>query len=196
MRMPDPSAVPERWRGEAAPGDVDAQVEAARRGIPGGADALWTSQAPRLVRAALALGVSPEEASDVAQETLLAAFRGLDRFDPARGSFNVWIHTILARRCSNWRRARRRLARALAAVAGEAVPRPPSADRVLRARRLLQRLVGDLTTSQRRAWALTEVAGLSAREAASVLGIREATVRSQVRHARGLMRRKAEEEES
>jgi RNA polymerase sigma-70 factor (ECF subfamily) len=158
------------------------------------AERLWSEQAPRLVRAAIALGVPPEEAADVVQDTLLAAFRALRSFDPQRGSFDAWSHAILVRRCSNWRRARARLVRVFTALAregqGTVVPAP---DAVLEARRTLQRLVGGLSPGQRKVWVLMEVSGLSARATAEALGLREATVRSHLRHARTAMRRNAEE---
>ena len=69
-------------RAPAAPADFPDTVREALDDVPGAADRLWGEQAPRLLRAALALGVPPEEAPDVVQESLLAAFRALRRFRP------------------------------------------------------------------------------------------------------------------
>lgn len=157
-------------------------------------EALWSRQAPRLIRAAIAIGVPPEEAADLVQETLLAAFRARHRFDPERGSFDTWTHAILARRCSNWRRARSRLFRALTAFARERSPQLPRPDAVVEARRTLERLAADLSPARRRVWALMEISGLSTQETAAALRMRESTVRSHLRHARAALQRAASEE--
>jgi RNA polymerase sigma-70 factor (ECF subfamily) len=175
----------------AAAGPPD-DVAAVLDGWRDAAEALWSRQAPRLVRAAIALGVPAADAGDVVQEALLAAFRRLRGFDPARGSFDAWTHAILVRRCANWRRARARLLRALRGAPRQEPPSRPDGD--LDARRTLERLVGGLAPARRRAWALVEISGLSPREAASILRVRESTVRSHLRHAREAMRRAAEEE--
>jgi RNA polymerase sigma factor (sigma-70 family) len=158
------------------------------------AELLWSRQAPRLVRAAIALGVPPEEAADVVQDTLLAAFRARRAFDPERGSFDAWSHAILVRRYSNWRRARGRMVRAITSFArdrrGATMPAP---DAAVEARRTLRRLVSGLSPVQRRVWALMEVSGLSTEATARALRLREATVRSHLRHARNAMRRCAKE---
>jgi len=177
--------------------DLDALVSEARRNVPGAAERLWSSLARRLVRAAIALGVPVEEAEDVVQDSLLYAFRNFDRYDRCRAPFSVWTHRILVGRTSNWHRARRRLSSALARLAGH--PRPPLAtppDEAMaaeEAKRTLLNLAARLSPARRRIWALTQVSGMSAREAAATLGIREETVRSHLRHARLALERAIEE---
>ncbi len=173
--------------------DADGLVQAARRGESSAARALWTAQAPGLLRAAIALGIQPADAADVVQETLMAAFRSLDRFDPHKGAFSTWTHAILVRRCSNWRRARSHVAKLLAGLRQEPPGHTPAAEAV-EAKLTLESLVRGLSRSQRRVWALVEVAGLSGKQAADALGLREATVRSHLRHARAAMRRAAEKD--
>ena len=48
-----------------------------------------------------------QEAEDLLQETLLAAWRGLERFD-GRSSLRTWLYRIATNRCLNALRDRRR----------------------------------------------------------------------------------------
>ena len=153
----------------------------------------WREQTPALLRAAIALGCGPDDAADLVQDTLLAAFRSIDRFDPARGSFGAWTHAILVRRCSNWWRAKRRLRLALNRFAHEATDRQPASSDAVDARLTLERLTVCLSRAQRRVWALVEIAGLTSREAAVALRLREVTIRSHLRHARAALRQALQE---
>jgi len=54
-------------------------------------------------------GLSEAEAQDVVQETLVVVAKQMPRFryDPARGSFKAWLHTVIRGRLSrHWRKAR------------------------------------------------------------------------------------------
>jgi len=172
-------------------------VEQARRGVPGAAEALWRGRSRPMIRTAIALGVRPEEAEDVVQETLLYAFSRLHTFDAARAQFSVWLHGILVGRCSNRRRAARRFVSALARLAGFPRRDPPmTPDEALQRReafRALEALVRELPPKRRAVWALTQVSGLSVPEAARILGMKEATVRSHMRHAASSMRHALED---
>jgi RNA polymerase sigma-70 factor (ECF subfamily) len=171
-------------------------VEQARRGAPGAAEALWRSQSRPLIRTAIALGVRPEDAEDVVQESLLHAFSQFDRFDSTRSPFSLWLHRILVGRCSNRRRAARRFMTAVARLAGVERRDPPIApDQAMERReatRALEALVKDLPPRRRAVWALTQISGLSTAEVAGILGMTEATVRSHLRHAAESMRRAME----
>jgi RNA polymerase sigma-70 factor (ECF subfamily) len=57
----------------------------------------------------------PGEGEDLAAETWLDAARGLRRFKGDEGAFQRWIFTIARRRLIDFRRRRRRLARAIGA---------------------------------------------------------------------------------
>jgi len=201
MKNPAIPDVPSRIvpRGDHLPDEPGTErlVRAAREGVPGAAEDLWSSQAPRLIRAAIALGVPMEEAEDVVQESLLSAFRNFGRFDGSRAPFEVWTHRILVSRTSNWHRARRRLRLALSRLAGEDRPaaelRPDEALAAAEAKRTLHRLTAGLSSIRRRVWVLTQISGLPVREVAEALGLREETVRSHLRHARLALERAAKE---
>ena len=179
---------------------VDRLVQATREGLPGAAEELWSGQARRLVRAAVALGVTVEEAEDVVQEALISAFRNFGKFDGSRSPFQVWTHRILVSRTSNWHRARRRLHRALKRLVWEGQTggsgvRPDEALAMDEAKRTLRRLTAGLTPIRRQVWAITQISGLPIRAAAEALGLREETVRSHLRHARVALERAVNEKE-
>ena len=76
---------------------------------------------PRAFRAAYLVTHDAAAAEDIAQESLLAAIRALDRFDRRR-PFGPWLHRIAVNRAIDWTRAR--------ALRGEVelldiVPAPP-----------------------------------------------------------------------
>jgi RNA polymerase sigma factor (sigma-70 family) len=54
-------------------------------------------------------GLSEAESHDVVQETLLVVIKQMEtfRYDPQRGSFKAWLHTVVRGRLSrHWRKAR------------------------------------------------------------------------------------------
>ncbi|MBI3449739.1 MAG: sigma-70 family RNA polymerase sigma factor [Acidobacteria bacterium] len=171
-------------------------VEQARRGAPGAAEALWRGRSGAMIRVAIALGVRPEEAEDVVQETLLHAFSRLHKYDSGRAPFSVWLHRILVSRCSNSRRAARRFTAALTRLTknpwSDPTPGPAEALVSREAHMALEALVRDLPPRRRAVWALTQIAEISALEVARILGMKEVTVRSHLRHAAESMRRALE----
>jgi RNA polymerase sigma-70 factor (TIGR02960 family) len=66
---------------------------------------------------------SVQDAEDVLQETLLAAWRGLERFD-ARSSLRAWLYRIATNRCLNALRDKSRRPREV-----EPIPEPPEPTR-------------------------------------------------------------------
>lgn len=65
---------------------------------------LYERYAPTLYRLAYSILLVEQDAEDVLQESLVYAFRNLDRYDPARGAFRTWLYTITISRCRNARR--------------------------------------------------------------------------------------------
>jgi RNA polymerase sigma-70 factor (TIGR02960 family) len=62
---------------------------------------------------------SAADAEDMLQETMMAAWRGLDRFE-GRASLRTWLHAIATNKCLNYRRSGRGLA-----LPAPPVPLPP-----------------------------------------------------------------------
>jgi RNA polymerase sigma-70 factor (ECF subfamily) len=180
------AAIPSAERADQV-SDLTALAVAARAGAAGAVDRLWERTRPRAVRVALALGVPAQDVSDLVQDVLLAAHRGLRSFDDASGSFEAWLAAILVRRARNRARAARRRSWLLAAFRSAGRPdtsRTAPAIEQVEARLTLARLVDALTPSQREVVALYEIEDLSAEEAARVLGIEPSSVRSIARDAR------------
>jgi len=61
---------------------------------------------PRLLRYLRRKVRDTHTAEDLVQETLLKAYRNLERFDPSR-RFSAWLFTIATRQAASWGRSRR-----------------------------------------------------------------------------------------
>ncbi|WP_158291604.1 RNA polymerase sigma factor [Marinicauda algicola] len=68
-------------------------VSAVREGNRNAFNRLMMRDGPRLVRFAIAQGLSEDDADDIAQETFLAVYRNLHRYDQSR-SFQTWLFAI------------------------------------------------------------------------------------------------------
>ena len=167
----------------------DELVAEALRGVPGAANALWEGYAPYLMRVAMALSQSPEEAREIVQETLLAGFRYLESYDPAR-PFRPWIHRILVNQYRSWRRKWWGRAARFTSLSGNGtVPSGEDIESNVRARQLWRCSLSCLGRTQRVVWALTVMGELETEEVAAVLGIQPATVRSHLSKGRARIRR-------
>ena len=142
----------------------------------------WT---PRLLRHAQHLLGSADQASEVVQETWLAALRSLRRLeDPTH--FPGWIYAIATRRCADAIRGNVRL-RAFRDKAQSDPTNgcaPDSPDERLDMRGALSRLQGD----QAVVMAMFYGADLSVEEIASALSIPAGTVKSRLHNAREILK--------
>jgi RNA polymerase sigma-70 factor, ECF subfamily len=134
-----------------------------------------------------------EDASDLTQETLLKAYRAIDRF---RGdaSFSTWIYRIAVNSCLNFRSARRPEPRALSESLTDASPgvdanieREDEASRVRAA-------VAKLPERQRATLILKVYQDLTHEEVAGILGTRVGTVKANLFHALRNLRKLLERE--
>lgn len=107
--------------------------------------ALFAHYAPRVKGYLLRLGVATARAEELAQETMLTAWRRAELYDPACGSASAWIFTI-ARNLRVDTARRDRLVPRLELIAEEPSPPPPadglvqSAQQAERVRDALSRL--------------------------------------------------------
>ena len=147
----------------------------------------------RLYRAVRAILEDDAETEDVVQQAYLNAYRHLDQFE-GRAQFSTWLTRIavyeaLARR----RRAggtptssEHRLAEAVASRS----PDPERQAYVKELSVLLESALAGLPDGYRSVFMLREVDGLSTAETARHLRISEATVKTRLHRAKGLMQRR------
>lgn len=160
MEEPDPVAIR-----AAAAGDVAAFEQLVR-----------AYQAPvwRFLRHLLG---DPDLALDVTQDTFVRAYRRLDTFR-FQSKFSTWLLQIARNAGVDAIRRNERHLRALHAAPAP----PPPADAAASSE--LREALAHLSPKGREALLLVEVVGLTYREAGSVLGVPEGTVKSRVHSAR------------
>lgn len=131
-----------------------------------------------------------DEALDLTQETFVAAFAALRRYDPER-PFKLWIARIALNKCRDW--ARRRAVRqfftraapideAFGVASDDASPEAEAGDRAELAR--VSMAISRLPTKLREVLVLRAVEGMSQAEAAEALGVTEKTIETRLYRAR------------
>lgn len=123
-----------------------------------------------------------DEAYDVVQESFVAAWRALGRFDPAR-SFPVWLRTIALNKCRDHGRrgkVRRLFLGALAAQPAPTGDEETADDDLAR----LDRAIARLPALYKEPLLLTTAGGLSHEQAAAVLKISAKAVEMRLYRAR------------
>jgi RNA polymerase sigma-70 factor (ECF subfamily) len=176
-------------RAAPAPDELDElTLRRAQRRDP----AAWKALVVRYERRVFALlsrmlgGGRRAQVEDLAQETFLQVFRGLEGFTangPAR--LSTWILTIAARRAID--ELRRREPRLLPEDA-PAAARPDDALRRGEIAAAIERAVADLSPEYRAAFLLREYHGLDYAEIAAALAIDPGTVKSRLSRARAALR--------
>lgn len=170
-------------------------VAAARAGDLAAVEALLARYEGRILRFSRTMCGRPEDAKDVLQETLLAMARGLASFRGA-SSLSTWLYTIARSHCIKKRRRSRFAPREVSLdaepLAVRAVRDPsPGPHEVLAAREAQERLgraLSALDPVHREVIVLRDVEGLTAPEAAAVLGLTTEAVKSRLHRARNALR--------
>ncbi len=141
-----------------------------------------------------------EDAEDLAQETFLQAFRKWDQFE-GRSNPATWLYTIAARGCQRMRRKRagepdrlgsldEQLPSGLTIAARLSSDEGGPLDEELRreAVEIVDGALARLPVDYRLPLVLKEIAELSLREIAGILGVKEATVKTRVHRGRLALR--------
>jgi RNA polymerase sigma-70 factor (ECF subfamily) len=147
-----------------------------------------------LYRVARSITGQPADAEDLVQETLLRAFRAIERFDGAHP--RAWLLTILRNAEHNRHRRRRPVLLDDPEEADERIAASPQGRAASPEELLLdsafdaavEAAVRALSLEFREVVALVDVQGLSYLEAAGVLGVPVGTVTSRLYRARGKIR--------
>jgi RNA polymerase sigma-70 factor (ECF subfamily) len=160
-------------------------VVEARAGDRRAFEALVRAFHPRLLRLASSL-VGPGAAADVVQEAWLGVYRGIARLqDPER--FRPWVFQVVANKCRDWVRRRRRerdgMERFRAEPVATTAPAEPT-DAPAWGRRALRAAIAELPEEHRAALELYYLEELSVGDIARTLGIAPGTVKSRLFHAR------------
>ncbi len=174
-----------------SPDNPDAAlIRGARAGNSGAQRALVERYRDTVYRLARTATGDPEEAFDIAQETFVAAFGALNRYDPER-SFKAWISAITLNKCRDW--ARRRAVRRFIGLpmpeqtADWIADDAPSAETLVADRAELAataHAIAKLPASLKDVLILCTVEGLSQQETAMTLGISLKAVETRLYRAR------------
>ena len=157
-------------------GDERAWIRGAQQGSVSDLEALFRHHWPKAYRAAYLVVHDAGAAEDIAQESFLAAVRGLDRFDRRR-PFGPWLHRIVVNRAIDWTRSRQLRAETGLVEAGVWDDERDVSDETLAA-------LARLTPEHRAVIVLRHLLGYSPGEIAELLDIPRGTVNSRLR--RGL----------
>jgi RNA polymerase sigma-70 factor, ECF subfamily len=127
-------------------------------------------------------------AEEILQDTLLAVWRGADRFE-GRAAVRTWLYGIARRRAHNRLRSARPADAALDDVPEPAEPAagPEELTLVRLERDRVLTAVDGLSLRHREVVVLTFVAELSQAEIADVVGVPVGTVKSRLHHARAAL---------
>jgi RNA polymerase sigma-70 factor (ECF subfamily) len=141
-----------------------------------------------VVRVATRLTGSFDEAKEIAQEVFLKLYKALGSIDDNRG-LAPWLYRVTVNAANDELRKRRVTAKLDEAYAAPGARGPEEVALDSERRNILMRAIGSLPEKERAALVLRDVEGLSTAEVASILGIAEVTVRSQISSARVKLRR-------
>ena len=179
------------------PDDVSDLLALARDGDVAAFSRIMEVEQPRLMAQALAFCGDAHRAQDLVQETMIAAWKSLHRFDGSCRLF-TWLYVILLRqhrRSLGWFARRLPLAtmeqQAMAARHEPATPDEGAGADAAEAE-LLRAMMAALPARHREVIRLRFYAGAGEAEIAAALGISPGTVKSRLHHALEKLRRMKE----
>lgn len=138
------------------------------------------------------MGLSPQQAQDIAQESFLRAWTQLGRYDPRAGQFSTWLFTIARNLALN--EAERASSRQENPVGDElpdaTCPRPGPAEQLSQAqeKRRLQAALKQLPTADRSVLALAYVSELDLDAIARIEGASVGAIKTRLSRARQKLR--------
>lgn len=176
--------------------DLPELIERCQRSDQAAYATLYDRYAPVLYRLAYSILLVEQDAEDVLQESMVYAFRNLNRYDEARGAFRTWLYTITISRCRNARRRKWLPTVTLSSLLNVGIEpaAPDDESPEVRAawadlRRALTLALRELSPRLREAVALRYGQGLTYREMAEIMECPQKTAESRVRLAHDQLRR-------
>ena len=137
---------------------------------------------PSVFRFAFSLLGNREDAQDITQDSFLAAFRALSRFDATRANLTTWLFTIARNRCINLMKKKRpEMVHALDSIPSRATSDSISQQELFEQ---LDHALASLPHPQRIAFVLAEIEERSYDEIAKIENISLGTVKSRVHRAK------------
>jgi RNA polymerase sigma-70 factor (ECF subfamily) len=169
--------------------DIDTLIQRWQEGDERAAEALYNHHREPVFRLAYGLLGDPTDAEEVAQDALTYALVHIGRYDPQRGRFTTWLHTITVSRCRD--RLRRRRLPSLSLTAwlerGETLPAstPDPEQHIIEqeTRSKVWKAVQTLSPRLREAVLLRYWIGHTYREMAEIMNCPVSTAQSRVRLA-------------
>lgn len=168
-------------------------LQKARAGDSAALEKLLSLHEGQVLRFGLRMCGDEEDARDVLQETLLAAFRNLHDFR-GEAQLSTWLYRIARSHCMKKRRygsgalSTRSLEDSQVAAVSSEELLPDAQAHARQMGALLQSAIASLPESQREVLVLRDVHGLSAQEAARLVGIGMGAVKSRLHRARMALR--------
>ena len=168
------------------------------RGLNGDAralDTLFARNNRTLYQAALRVLGNPEDAEEALQEGLLSAYRNLSRFE-RRSQFSTWLTRIVINAALMRRRSKRArpaisfddwISEGQVPLAEHFADESPNPEQLYAGTELGERVskkLAEISPLLRTAFWLREIEGLSAQEAAQVLGVSRNTLKARLWRAR------------
>lgn len=169
-------------------------IEKAQQGDPDAMESLLAKYEKQVYRFGLRMCGSEDAAKEVLQQTLLTAFKSLRSFR-GQAQLSTWLYQIARSFCGKTRRRRTDEPASVdsleapeaRAVASESAS-PEDTANARKIGELLQVAIGALPDNQREVLILRDVEGLSAEEAAKVLDIEVANLKTRLHRARAALR--------
>jgi RNA polymerase sigma-70 factor (ECF subfamily) len=173
--------------GDPTPED-SALIEAARAGDPLALELLLRRRRVEVVRYAVRLCVSPQDAEDATQEALLALSRSIHALREL-AALSSWLFLAVRTHC--YRLARRTLRYALTLEGDLALEGPDPEEQLVdrQLRRRISAILSDLEPALRDVLVRRDVLGQTAPEAARALGISVEALKSRLHRARAEVKR-------
>lgn len=180
-------------------------LERIRRDDPGAFEAFVERYGDRIYRFGRRMCIDSENAGDVLQETLIAAYRSLKHLEHAE-ALRSWVYRVAGNACLMMQRKRRRANELeipledLLPSRGDApaleIPDPADlpdeeASRAQLGERI-QRAIGDLPEHYRIVLVMRDIDGLSTKETAEALALEESAVKMRLHRARLMVRKTLE----